>query len=92
MWRSSITKYRKNKARNYKHISHREKYDDDWKMYAIEHPNIDTTRFTTIPKFDAKKAKEQLNPLHHPFRLFSPVRAATECGRNFYNQRVENLT
>ena len=66
-------------------------------MYAIEHPNVDMSHFfPKLPrptfdtfknlmhlKFNAKAANNQLDALKHPFKLFSPVRAATGCGRNF---------
>ena len=71
----------------------RETYADDWEMSAIEHPNVDMNHFTTkpprsTPKFKAEAAQKNLDSLYHPFKIFSPVRSATECGRNFTFQIV----
>ena len=90
MWRSSLSKYREEQLlidnEWLKNVDPRI-YADEWKMYAIEHPNVDMSHFTnkppwSSPTFNAEAANDQLDPLYHPFKLFSPVRAATGCGPN----------
>ena len=85
MWRSAISKYREEELlldNEWLKNLDPKTYADDWKMYAIEHPNVDMSHFTTKPTFNAEAANDQLDPLYHPFKLFSPVRAATGCGPN----------
>merc|ERR1712227_747503 len=71
VWRSAISKYREEELL----IDNDPKsYADDWKMYAIEHPNVDMSHFTTkpprpAPTFNAKAANDQLDSLYHPFKV-----------------------
>ena len=63
---------------------------DEWKMYAIEHPNIDKNRFDTTPELNITMADQQLSSLRHPFQLFSPVKAAQETVKNFQKAFCHN--
>jgi len=93
VWRSAISKYREEELL----IDNDPKsYADDWKMYAIEHPNVDMSHFTTkpprpAPTFNAKAANDQLDSLYHPFKVFSPVRAATNSYDFLLSQYPELL-
>ena len=80
MWRSAITTYREELTKE-PNVINPIKCKDDWKMYAIEHPNNDM-RFRPEQTFDAQEAKKQLHSLYHPLKLFSPVKAAKGCGRD----------
>ena len=95
MWRSALSKYREEELLiDNPWLMNRmvnEGNDDpkfnEWKMYAIEHPNVDMSHFTTkpprsAPTFNVEAANDQLDSLYHPFKLFSPVRAAMGCGQN----------
>jgi len=85
VWRSTKQPMRQRGLRRIKNSKwfDRRGYAREWKIYAIENPNVDMSHFTTkparsAPTFNAEAANDQLHPLYHPFKLFSPVRAATK--------------
>ena len=65
-----------------------------WRMFPIEHPNVDMSRFTNYfnpdtgtyitrnaPKLNAEKANEELQKFRNPLNTFAPVRVSEECGQ-----------
>lgn len=68
--------------------------ESGWNFYAIQHPNVDMTRFTDYvhpetgasafrktPAMNLEKAFSAIEKLRNPFQTFAPVRASEENGR-----------